>query len=502
MNRRPRGQALVLLALTMLLLVLMVCVTLSFSMRVREKMEAQSLADLAAYSSAVATARTFNSIALLRRAETGHMVAMTATMSLVSWTSMMRANLNAARVATQGCPEATAALEALESQEEEISSKWDELDASAGVQSLNIQLLAFHLAMMQSEMLGRLKDSVSGGDKSFATQMTKLASEGSRFPRELHAGPTPISVRELDQALGGNDFALDMAMASRGYGFITKRQGVGPLGAAGGILGALASVGGVLNVSRGGGSAYWSRSSYGLFNAGHGGRADGTYFSYAEDHATVRVTFPALPMCAPMTFFARAFVRATDLNDTSDDHAWSPVIPGKGHADPGMEKQYRHTLLPCDDPRYCPNTFVGGLAYNTGDHSDDNNWAQPKLFSLVQRDYVVRGPNSDPWNLSFRFHLGKQGYGAFDNNGFTTGQGIPVGTQSALATGMAYYHRRGHWNEPPNLWNPFWRATLVSADIDRQGDLRYGGGDVPATVGATAAEAFQHLIRNGYRGVH
>ncbi|MFY0579166.1 hypothetical protein ACN28S_37235 [Cystobacter fuscus] len=34
-----------LMSLTMLLLTLMVCVTLSFSMRVREKMEAQSIAD-------------------------------------------------------------------------------------------------------------------------------------------------------------------------------------------------------------------------------------------------------------------------------------------------------------------------------------------------------------------------------------------------------------------------------------------------------------------------
>jgi hypothetical protein len=43
----------------------------------------------------------------------------------------------------------------------------------------------------------------------------------------------------------------------------------------------------------------------------------------------------------------------------------------------------------------------------------------------------------------------------------------------ALATGIAYYHRIAArdplvWNEPPNLLNPFWRATLVPIDIDEK----------------------------------
>jgi hypothetical protein len=58
MNRiRPTGQSLVIFCLTMLLVTLMVCLTLSFSMKVREKMEAQSVADLAAYSSGGGEAR-------------------------------------------------------------------------------------------------------------------------------------------------------------------------------------------------------------------------------------------------------------------------------------------------------------------------------------------------------------------------------------------------------------------------------------------------------------
>ena len=56
------------MALTMMLIALMVCLTLGIGMKVKEKAEAQTLADTAAYSQAVMTARTFNSIALLNRA--------------------------------------------------------------------------------------------------------------------------------------------------------------------------------------------------------------------------------------------------------------------------------------------------------------------------------------------------------------------------------------------------------------------------------------------------
>ena len=62
MRTQARGQTMVLFVLSMLLLVLMVTLTLSFTMKVRERIEAQTVADATAYSNAVATARTFNNI--------------------------------------------------------------------------------------------------------------------------------------------------------------------------------------------------------------------------------------------------------------------------------------------------------------------------------------------------------------------------------------------------------------------------------------------------------
>ena len=90
-----RGQTMVLFVISLFLLTLMVCLTLSIGMKVREKMEVQAMADAAAYSNAAVTARVYNEIALLSRAQIGHMVSMAGVQSLISWTTAYRANASA-----------------------------------------------------------------------------------------------------------------------------------------------------------------------------------------------------------------------------------------------------------------------------------------------------------------------------------------------------------------------------------------------------------------------
>jgi hypothetical protein len=495
---RPHGQTLVLFALTMLLVTLMVTLTLSFSMKIREKMEAQHVADLAAYSSAVATARTFNSIALMRRAQTAHLVAISGVQSLISWTTVMRVALSPAQLSASGCQPAADLIADLDEQLTEVQDKWHEMDELAGVQAYRIQGLGGYLSGMQYDMYERLRLSVSGGPDSFAQKLSELASEGSKWPTELRGGATPVSLAELSHATSdGNSHALDMAMATRGHEFITRRQGLPPFtgtGPAKGVLGFFAGVGATVDVTNSGGSAYWGSE------LGHGGRADGGDYTWAEDHAQMLVTFPG---CAPFNVRATAGVRSTDLLDTTDSHWWTPpgVILGAG--DNGSDNSDRHTMGYVE-PEYQPSTFIGGITYNTGDDSDDNLWAQPKLYALVQRDYKVRGQIADPWNLNFKFRFSSEEK-AFDNQGWFLSDGRDISVQQALATGLAYYHRRGFWDEPPNLWNPFWRATLVSADVDRAGDGKRGGTDVQTTISASSAlagEAYEALIKAGYQGVH
>ncbi|HVG61888.1 MAG TPA: hypothetical protein VNA24_25220, partial [Hyalangium sp.] len=245
----------------MLLVTLMVTLTLSFGMRVREKMEAQHVADLAAYSSAVATARTFNSIALMRRAQTAHLVALSAVDSLISWTSVVRAGMAGTEMAAAGCQPAADLVVDLDEQLLEIEEKWHELDAAAGVQAYNIQKLGGFLRGMQGDMYERLLKKVDGSADSFAQQFAVMASQGSRWPDELMAGGTAVSVAELVHATSdGTSFALDMAMATRGHEFITRRQGVPAITGAGnarGVMAVLARAGATFNFTNTGGSAYW-----------------------------------------------------------------------------------------------------------------------------------------------------------------------------------------------------------------------------------------------------
>ncbi|MBX5480968.1 MAG: hypothetical protein IRZ16_03840 [Myxococcaceae bacterium] len=92
-----RGQTLVLFALTLLLLTLMVVMTIGIGARIHERQEQQIVADAAAYSQAVLTARTFNSISSMNRVLVAQMASIAAAQSLLSWAGFYHGVLNQAR---------------------------------------------------------------------------------------------------------------------------------------------------------------------------------------------------------------------------------------------------------------------------------------------------------------------------------------------------------------------------------------------------------------------
>lgn len=86
-------------------------------------------------------------------------------------------------------------------------------------------------------------------------------------------------------------------------------------------------------------------------------------------------------------------------------------------------------------------------------------WGQPVLPVAVSQKYR---PGDDPFNLTFGFRLTASGT-KFDMK-------KAVDRVIAPAAGIAYYHRRGHLGEPPNMLNPFWHATLVPLEVDERTD--------------------------------
>lgn len=527
---RRHGQTLVVFALTLLLLVLMVTMTLSIGMKAKEKMELQTMADAAAYSNAVATARAFNSISLMNRALMGHMVAMTGVESLISWSSYYRAAIHGAKDAyTKGplvvygailascganvsmCACATKAIadikqtqSELEQKDSELKSQWDSLDQKAGDEAKALQLGSIS-DEQQEEVLKQLREKVisSGLASSIVTQ----AKEGSRFPDELSALVSKVNETELEGGWGcsGPGAAcsrrnagkklhfIDAAMGSRGYSFVTGR------GAGAAIQRKLKTVMNsqdtLVSVTNDGSGYFPSQRG----TPSHTGPTiDGTEV-WGDDHGTVSIIFnrgqAPCPTSVPGAADAKAHVRSNHLDNTEDQHEWT------GGSD--NDAQTRHTMGKCTQ---CPGIWPSHMDYNYNLVTQEaNNWGQPKTYAVIQRDYQQRpDKQADPWNLLFRFRFSPNREGVeFDNRGVKLSEangGADISKATALSAGITYYKRAGDfWQEPPNFLNPFWRATLVSVHVDEDGKKT----DVQDTLQKAApftAEAYEALKKKGYEG--
>ncbi len=517
-----RGQTLLLFSLMMLILVLMVCLTLSTGMKVKEKMEVQTVADAAAFSNATATARTFNEIALMQRAEIGQMVAMASTQSLISFAGYYRSEIEATRkgygevidgykiitaaccipsspctalckCATKAIQDANKTISDLQTYQNKLKTKWDSLDQAAGAQSIGLQGLAGDMNREhQVKRLEHLRDKVLD-KQTLAGEVVKAASKGSKWSDEWSAHPSAVTSINVGDELGvikPREFLkhhLGAAMGSRGFSFVTTRSGGGAL-LARALNEELPKPDYVTMTDRG--SAWWGPSN------NHGGSMSGKA-SWADDHGDATVFFLRNEAPCPPMFgdgdAKKSYVHSTDQQDTGDEHVWDPGSDSEG-------AQTRHTMGTCND---CPGIWPGFLDYEeTRITNGDNLFGQPKNYALIQRDYETRGENADPWNLLFRFRFTPSAV-KFDNNGIrlTSPEGgdVNISKQTALSAGLAYYHRQGYWQETPNFFNPFWRATLVPATIDNK-----DGKDVTKALNSAgvkwAAEAYKELNSKGYKG--
>ena len=113
------------------------------------------------------------------------------------------------------------------------------------------------------------------------------------------------------------------------------------------------------------------------------------------------------------------------------------------------EHRLEHNTLPDDIL-----AFV--LPSPTGNKGARGAWGQPVVPVFLTRTFPLRG---DPWALSFRFGFSSAGQELDLQRGDVV---------TASAAGVAHYHRREHLGEPPNMLNPFWRATLQPVEIDQR----------------------------------
>lgn len=547
-TRRPRGQNLVLLALTMLFVTLMVTMTIGLGVRVRQKHELQTLADTSAYSNAVMTARTFNNMAVINRLEVAYWVALAADQSLISWTSYARAMANATANAsgTLARSSCVSNLPLVTRQQvngfkgdvrqyvlAELEGKadaWHDQDTLAGLEAKEIQ-----------GRVGSLRDEITDGmifqsernlrDRFFeAIEGQSLTSKliwqaGLRGQVEIIDAPTrgrtpnsaaAVTRREVDceypNSKSGLCFdepvsegMLMAAMGTRHNTFVTGRGQVPDKIAA--RLNAIKANYDRVSLLLGPpvGAGYWAGTGD-SDQRWHGKQPTRTE-SWADDDGLVSVSAGGCTEVLPVT----SWLRSTHIDDDQDKHRWAPKLQGENGEDSiDPDPPEYHTMARCKP--YCPSVWVRTVGFKPGDTAGDaapNAWGEPKVMVALER---LPTPRPLPWELHFDFPFSAAGDAAkWDARGERivsgSGKGLQLQQGAAVSTGMAYYHRRKHWDEAPNLLNPFWRATLVPMNVDETGPFHGARrDDLDAALSPQRFEyqraAYRALRGAGFEGIH
>jgi hypothetical protein len=530
----PRGQNLVLLALTMLFLALMVTMTIGLGLRIRQKHELQNLADAAAFSNAVMTARTFNNMAAVNRLEVSYWVAQAADQSLISWTGYSRAmgiytRVAAAQILSDTCirrPQNVNARRQLNDFRADVGTfmsaeftpaDWKALDQAAGEESKNIQGMIAGLRGELSDSMFNVNPATLRGEfyrqvttQQLTRQIVALSRQDDISVVDTGRGgepntPASVTMQELDCDFGGDttgqltgeepsgsglclrstwgENMLLAAMGSRGNSFVTGRSQL-PSKTGTGIT-QLANNYGAISVSFGGksGSAYWGPRK------NHGVGPTGTE-SWGDDHGSVTVTAGSCSFTQEII----AHVRSTHLIEVSDQHEY-----GQASEAPEPDPEVHHTMGDCTP--LCPSVWVRTIGFQPND-SEADAWGQPKVVVALQRDLTMR---TFPWELHFKFPFSATGPASeWDGRGrelhTRTGNGLNIARQGAVATGIAYYHRNDHWEEFPNLLNPFWRATLAPIDVD--GSPRDVNRSLSSPEFKFQRDAYTALRNAGFEGLH
>lgn len=549
MTARARGQALVMFSLTILLVAVMVCLTLGIGMKAREKVELQTLADAAAYSNAVVTARTFNSISLLNRVAVAHMVNMVATQSLVAYSSAYRVSLKALQVnldrrAQDDCaaPDPTC----------DWCSRWNQLNTDAlneiarvdGGWSTFDDRTKNHLRLLASQVRTLHGHQVNMHDElmalltgqALANAIAQRGDQGNKWAGEISAPAAAdlVAVREAGRRVDDCDFTAGQvvceegpskesgimaALGTRYYEFTTNQANL-----VGGIEERLETV---LSLPRPDNDVRLQQyeGCTRLTDAVDPDGAPGAEGLSGHAEGRIRAQVFLNPLCGtrqtPPGRFT-TFVFSSSETNFNDTHVfwWDGVgpVPPQTITEPLNTHSFSGCYDEFGNPEAC-GMYPGFMDLNPGHVDPANRWVhlygQPKNIAVVQRDYGVRcaqaaGANCaevDPWNLFFTARIRQSGTSeVLDNRGLVTAppDNVDISLQTAVAAGLTYYHRMGHWREPPNFFNPYWRATLVSPGIDTQGHPILGGTDIQAVVGATGAtfavDVVNELAAQGFRG--
>jgi len=492
---KTRGQTLVLFALTLLFLVVMVGVTLTIGMRAREKMELQTMADGAAYSNAIVTARAYNQIAVWNRAQIAHMMTLAGVQSHISYASWYLALLKGSEYggyATAGlaglicagcgpwcpwcctcCPTIAVAIKFARAFNKEYNSakkQFDKTDKTMAQQAMAIQGFA-SLYGSAGKLMYTLHavDQMNGG---LADSVKKLVTAKATNPGEYGIDAiTNMAVNSKElyaaSATSTQNPSLEITNGTRESEFMRSRGWT-----------ATPPYPPVVAMQNRSITAFFPSGTGHFGDSKHNPVKTGNNQAWGEDEGFAAGVINLPSTCPlPTGWYATAEVKSS-AKDFTSHHKMNPTSP-----EGGSEADRRHDLSQCRDARGrpCNSVWVGRQEFNINYQNAQqladgqqggagDQWRQPVNMIRLTRNYGARNKR-DPWEFKFQVPISNTGAGQQVDLKSPT-----MDDQTAIATAITYYHRNMQaadksWEEPPNFFNPYWRATLVPADIDGMTNL-------------------------------
>ena len=153
-------------------------------------------------------------------------------------------------------------------------------------------------------------------------------------------------------------------------------------------------------------------------------------------------------------------------------------------------------------------------------NSDDNtDFNQPSTWMFLNKHHSAfqssSGKGGRPWHYNFNVKFNQGSNSGLTSSGERIGGGDVTGEVSldttiggernsylfeglnVVSRGMAYYHRPGAWKEPPNMFNPFWRARLapVGAKLMNVFDSLISS-KIKSDSGSAIAQGIVNMVRN------
>lgn len=497
-SRRNRGQTLVLAALSLLLLALMVALSFNLGHALRGKVRLQHHVDAQAYSMAIIEARALNYFAVSNRAVAASYVAM----------NSLHAHMAAASVTE-------AMLRAGASNFTDIAGQETRLCGSSATHCLDA-LQAKKISKAYSDTADQYQQQVQAMEPGFRNAVTRLDA----MLDTLHQSQRGVYSQTQEVLRTGSAYGLEELRMENSPLTRDRAQGVAqaqPLPEAVGALNAASftcAIDGMECQGREGTRAE-TRAKV-MTEVANATRPDWTAGRTKTAHLHPRF----LVELTQLVPGAESITRVNEHRGTAKTVSSPRDLHGGGREDgnPGKESAadeqgqlstlWRHGFAENDYSASISSASTGGrhshghrggrthafegvaaralescLSQRRGncfmqfraipDARED--FGQPSVFAYARQQLRVDDPGQAPWQLGengrLRFEHGEQG---------TAELRLAPGEGAAISRALVYYHRLGNWREPPNLFNPFWRAKLHPMQPDQATRVLRAAGHVEA----------------------